>query len=317
MSLTDLSTIVGGVLAALALAASARNMFNRTLGRRHLSYQRLARLDVQAQLKFFEAVLGDPPKVRRRLDGYRLDDNELIECWFVDRDYVVQTVSDDDDETVWAYSVTSRRRRFCPKFEVPPRVGLRERLSWWREFGVWRTPMLRVRPSRTRFAQIDGYQDEVRGWVRAGMRCLWRDFNETSLGLALSARKPDRANTSSRSEERPPRIRDLKINAGAAHWWAYSETYDFGRAGGARAYVLTASEAAEAAPVGNPLVVADELGASAFRWNWQLADRWPSLRRTQEFRRNNAVTTWSVIHSSLGDFDDLPIDYGPGGPIQL
>lgn len=126
------SAILGGVVAAIALSAAARDIYLRTLGRRRDRYRRLCRLGTEAQLDFFAAVLGEPPAIRRTVTktdfleylgsgdpGNDPDSSgaqtrevsrDLTECFFIDRDYYVQTISD-ADETVLAYSVTSRARR--------------------------------------------------------------------------------------------------------------------------------------------------------------------------------------------------------------
>jgi hypothetical protein len=66
-TLPDIAGIVGGVLAAIALAGFVRSWWRRTLGRRSDRYARLARLGTGAQLSLFTAVLGEPPAIRRKL----------------------------------------------------------------------------------------------------------------------------------------------------------------------------------------------------------------------------------------------------------
>jgi len=136
----------------------------------------LRRLGTEAQLDFFAAVLGEPRAIRRTVTkkdslaylgsddpGYEPEGLEiqtqkvrrdLTECFFIDRDYYVQTISD-SDETVLAYSVTSCARRFRPRLEVPARPPLRSR---WKMERRWRregTKVLKVRLLRTRFADLD------------------------------------------------------------------------------------------------------------------------------------------------------------------
>jgi hypothetical protein len=168
----DGSAILGAVVAAIALSAAARDIYLRTLGRRRDRYRRLRRLGTEAQLDFFAAVLGEPPAIRRTItkkdfleylgsdepEGPEVQTRkvrrELTECFFIDRDYYVQTISD-SDETVLAYSVTSRARRFRPRLEVPARPPLRSR---WKVERRWRregTKVLRVRLLSTRFADLD------------------------------------------------------------------------------------------------------------------------------------------------------------------
>jgi hypothetical protein len=172
----DGSAILGAVVAAIALSAAVRDIYLRTLGRRRDRYRRLRRLGTEAQLEFFAAVLGEPPAIRRTIPkkdfleylgsddpGYDPESSEvqtrevrrdLMECFFIDRDYYVQTISD-SDETVLAYSVTSRARRFRPRLELPARPPLRSR---WRIERRWRREgrkVLKVRLLSTRFADLD------------------------------------------------------------------------------------------------------------------------------------------------------------------
>jgi hypothetical protein len=172
----DGSAILGAVVAAIALSAAARDIYLRTLGRRRDRYRRLRRLGTEAQLDFFAAVLGEPPAIRKTITkkdfleylgtddtGYDPEGSEvqtrevcrdLTECFFIDRDYYVQTISD-SDETVLAYSVTSRSRRFRPRLEVPPRPPFRSRWRTERRWGREGRKVLKVRLLSTRFADLD------------------------------------------------------------------------------------------------------------------------------------------------------------------
>jgi hypothetical protein len=170
------SAVLGAIVAAIALSAVARDIYLRTLGRKWDRYRRLRRLGTEAQIDFFAAVLGEPPAIRRTLtkkdyleylgtededydpEGSEVQTREvrrdLTECFFIDRDFYLQTISD-SDETVLAYSITSRSRRFRPRLEVPPRPPLQSR---WRTERRWRREgrkVLKVRLLRTRFADLD------------------------------------------------------------------------------------------------------------------------------------------------------------------
>jgi hypothetical protein len=177
-SAIDLAELLGGAAALLVLAAGVRDRYRRTLGRRRDRYERLARLGTGAQMSFFIAVLGEPPAMRRTItrDDYvecvgsedpRFDpalaqynshevheSRTFTECFFIDRDFYVQTLSD-PDETVVAFSVTARHRRFRPVFEAPRRMTIGQRWRWRRTVGTSYTPLLKVRLGRTRFADID------------------------------------------------------------------------------------------------------------------------------------------------------------------
>lgn len=78
----------------------------------------------------------------------------FTECVFIDRDYYVQTITDADD-TVLAFSVTTRSRRFRPTYKLPfrPRYFERHGLQRKRNFG-W-APIIHVKLGRTRFADLD------------------------------------------------------------------------------------------------------------------------------------------------------------------
>jgi len=175
-ALSDGSAVLAAAAAAIALGAVGRDVYLRTFGRRWNRYRRLRRLGTEAQLDFFTAVLGEPPAIRRTISkrdflehlgpddpGYDPDSPEVqtrevrrsfTECFFIDRDYYVQTISDSDD-TVLAYSVTSRSPRFRPRLEVPSRPPLRSR---WKDRRRWRREgrkVLDVRLMSTRFADLD------------------------------------------------------------------------------------------------------------------------------------------------------------------
>jgi hypothetical protein len=193
-----IGTLIAALAALLVLAGSLRAWYRRTLGRRRDRYDRLARLGTGAQHGFFVAVLGEPPAMRRVVvkEDYRewlasndprfregLEESQyayvekhFTESIFIDRDYYVQTISD-DDETVLAFSVTIRHSRFRPVFELPPRVGWRERRHWKRRTGEKFKPLFRVRLGRTRFSELDrgDYEDLTGPHFKAsiGARSFW------------------------------------------------------------------------------------------------------------------------------------------------
>jgi hypothetical protein len=89
----------------------------------------------------------------RKARKSRRERSVATECFFLDRDYYVQTISD-SDETVLAYSVTSRARCFRPRLEVPARPPVRSR---WKTERRWRREgrkVLKVRLLSTRFADL-------------------------------------------------------------------------------------------------------------------------------------------------------------------
>src|SRR4051794_39818828 len=96
-SLPRVGELLTALLAAIALAGLIRSIYRKTLGRRRDRYSRLRRLGTNAQLSFFEAVLGEPPAMRRTVEGHvtRYDNigdpyrepKKYIECVWIDRDY--------------------------------------------------------------------------------------------------------------------------------------------------------------------------------------------------------------------------------------
>jgi hypothetical protein len=203
---TFIATVLGGVAALLALSAWVQGRYRRTLGRRRDRYERLARLGTGAQLSFFVAVLGEPPAIRRtvttnsvelvgsddpRFDPAAVDPDDeapmqdiwqprdFTECFFIDRDYYVQSISDHED-TVLAFSVTVRRRRFRPTLWVPAKLPFVERLEVLRSAHVWPRPLATVKLGRTRFADLDSKDPEH--WApphfRAGAGARWVSYSE-------------------------------------------------------------------------------------------------------------------------------------------
>jgi len=73
---------------------------------------------------------------------------------FIDRDYYVQTISD-DDETVLAFSVTTRSRRFHPVYQVHRPPGIIDRWRWRRRRGEPYRPLIKITLGKTTFADLD------------------------------------------------------------------------------------------------------------------------------------------------------------------
>lgn len=167
------TALIGALSAFLVVSGAIRALFLRTVGRRRDRYGRISRLGTGAQLPFFTSVLGEPPAVQHSVvkDDYMVpldrDDPEwdpdryqvkaqpraFVVSVFIDRDYYVQTVSD-DDQTVLAYSVTTRSRRFRPSLRPIPVLGWRERFRLRRDRS-YRRLQPRIVLGRTRFADLD------------------------------------------------------------------------------------------------------------------------------------------------------------------
>lgn len=150
----DVATIVAGVLAALTLSRASSELFWRTLGRRWDWYRRLRRLGTGVQLQYFEEVLQLRPALRRTVDLLDEDDPEpreeddlVGESVFITEYFYLQVITD-RIQTVLAYSVTTRRRRFRPVFYAPRRPPWWSRLARRQHFDV------RVVLGKTRFGDV-------------------------------------------------------------------------------------------------------------------------------------------------------------------
>jgi hypothetical protein len=171
--LADTAAVVAAVLALVGVLGPARAWFNRTVGRRFDLYRRFERLGVGAHHSFFETVIGEGPAIRRSVavelpdwardeeplegDEYvppPLVQHEFVEALWVDPLFYAQTLSDEDG-TVVGFSVTTRVRRFAPRFAaprpVPTRVWLIERLTAGRRQV---RALAHVRLGRTRFSDV-------------------------------------------------------------------------------------------------------------------------------------------------------------------
>jgi hypothetical protein len=294
--LLALASVLGGAAALLALAAAVRTWYRRNLGRRRDRYERIARLGTGAQLSFFASVLGEPPAIRRTItkddsidyvgpgdprfdpsladpEGFEpmhevLEARSYTESVFIDRDYYVQTISD-YDETVLAFSVTTRNKRFAPVFEVPRRMGRLDKWRWRRRFGERYDPLLVVRLGRTRFADLD----------------------PSDPGDVAGSH--------------------LRISVGA-HNFAYSEYHSFGNPGNYQSFVVTASDIAWGAPLGQNMLAAQaEIGSD----EWPPQDgsgglAWEAMPTVHAFRRESAITTFTVIAPQLWE-RNYPSTFGP------
>jgi hypothetical protein len=177
----SVAALLGGLAGLVVIVGATRAWWRRTLGRRSDRYARLARLGTGAHLSFFVAVLGEPPAMSSTVvkDDFveyirpgdpDWDDDALggqerrvrrtfLISTFIDHDYYVQTISDDDN-TVLAFSVTTRSSRFQPVLQIPRSPGLLARWQWRRTHGQpYRGPVY-VRLGRTTFADLDSVDPE-------------------------------------------------------------------------------------------------------------------------------------------------------------
>lgn len=77
----------------------------------------------------------------------------IIECFFIDRDYYIQAVCD-PDESVVAFSVTTRSKRFAPTFLFPPMRGFLARRRFKKKSGQAFEHYFKVKLGHTRFADL-------------------------------------------------------------------------------------------------------------------------------------------------------------------
>jgi hypothetical protein len=168
--------ILTAVVAAVALLGLAWGLYRRTLGRRRDRYGRLARLGTNAQVSFFSSVLGEPPAMRRteespvtRFDGEGSpypEPKTWIEAVWIDRDFYVHAVAD-EDETIHAYSVTSRSKRFRPTFRQPGaslvKRGVLGRILRLSEIKLHHP---KIKLGKTRFHDL-GRPEQAASWIGA------------------------------------------------------------------------------------------------------------------------------------------------------
>jgi hypothetical protein len=220
--LLDWFARVGEISAALVAAGAvlgfAWTVYRRTLGRRGDRYGRLARLGTNAQISFFSSVLGEPPAMRRTVESaithyddagnHYLEPRNWIECVWIDRDFYVHTVAD-EDETIHAYSVTTRSKRFRPTFRQPG--------HWWIDRGslgrLLHLPQTKPHPKiklgKTRFHGL-GWPEQAAAWIGAhnehyfeaygggnpGLyQCFVYSINDAGYGAGNAGWDPEQMNT--------------------------------------------------------------------------------------------------------------------------
>jgi hypothetical protein len=210
-----------------------------------------------------------------------LVDRTYRESIFLDPLYYLQTISDDED-TVVAFSVTTRSRRFKPKFEAPSGMSLRRRLRWRRDVGEPYKPLFRVRLGRTRFADLDSPNpDEFAGphfRVSSGVRTFsYSEFNYygnpghyLTYVFTASSVAPGPADWRN--------IVALREQAGY-HEWPYQHRPD-------------ADDPDPPSPGTEP--------------------EWETLTSAHVLRRRTAITTITVLHSRLWA-ENYPTTFGPHG----
>jgi hypothetical protein len=116
-----------------------------------------------AKEDYAELINSDDPEYDQSLGEHsnqeRYIPRTFIVSTFIDRDYYVQTICDEDD-TVLAFSVTTRSTRFTPRYQILRPLGLMEKWRWRRRTGSRYKPLVDIKLGRTTFAHLDSRDPE-------------------------------------------------------------------------------------------------------------------------------------------------------------
>ena len=95
------------------------------------------------------------------------------QCFFLDRDYYVQAILDEDD-TVLAFSVTTRSPKFNPTFAWPTKPSFWQRMRYWLATRDRVRPVFEVELGRTHFSDLGEFGD-IPGGIKVfqGPRVFW------------------------------------------------------------------------------------------------------------------------------------------------
>jgi hypothetical protein len=253
------------------------------------------------QLGTFETALTRSPSIFTRVSKEveewgdtgrpQLVTKEYSVHLFVDRDYYLQALVDDAD-TIVAFSVTARRRRFSPRFTSWPRPRWRERLKWrlWAsDERYW--PLFVVRLGRTRFNRAvreRAFLPQVKTWLGARAYAYSEAYYFGNPGLYLTY-----VFTASSAVDPAP-FGDLPevVDEIAAGSWPdhFLEVHDM---------------------VDVPEIEPDETALAAGEVPPDPAGpAFAGLEALQRFRRATSITTVSVLQMSA---EDYPTTFGPHG----
>jgi hypothetical protein len=183
---------LAALVAAVALLNLVRGAYRRTVGRRWNRYARIERLATNGQISFFSSVLAEPPAMRRTVEATvtsfdnvgnaYAEPKSWLEVVWIDRDFYVHAVAD-EDETIHAYSVTTRSRRFRPKLK-PPGGSFVERSWLVRQLGF--AEKFKAAPAvklgKTRFHDL-GRPDLAACWIGTHNFHYFEDFWGGNPGL--------------------------------------------------------------------------------------------------------------------------------------
>lgn len=224
--------LIGAIAAAVLIAQAIWTAVRMTIARRIILKWRIGQLGPSAQVSFFTATLGRAPAISRSIEYRKLeyvdawlapdyddsdeespgDDERLVEVkspgkehFYVFPEAYIQVIANEDD-SVLAYSVTSRRLWFRPRFRAPQHVSLRTRFRGLRLYRNWRwRPLLVVKLNRTTFGKVVDREDR----------------------------------------DEPEYLRVPFVATTGARTWQFTDSYYLGNPGHYLTYVFTASSAVE------------------------------------------------------------------------
>jgi hypothetical protein len=288
------ASLVGALAALLALSAAVRAAYVKTIGRQRDRYRRLGRLGVGAQLSFFVSVLGEPPAIRRTVwqDRYRMVVSETDPRF--DAQLAPSGVGSHDvyERRSFTESIFIDRDYYVQTISDPDESVLAYSVTA-------RSP--RFHPT---------YRVPFRPSLRERRR-LKKRFNytyEPLIELSLGRTRFSELDPSDPDHFAGPH---LQISVGA-HNWRYSEHRGLGNPGYYQTVVVTASDAAVPASVGNYASAQNEIGSS--EWpnanSPELQPQWATLTVTQQFRRDTVITTYTAISMNLWA-ENYPSTFGP------
>lgn len=288
------TSILGGGAALFAIWEAIRRRYRATIGRRAANYRRLARLGTAAQLSFFETVLGEPPAMQATIRNddfteligpedprFRPGEDDMgVQELKVPHEFLMSLFIDrdfyvqticDSDRTVLAFSVTTRSNRFRPRYRLIRKPGLLQRIRLRRQFGYRYKPLVELRLGKTTFADLDPKDRE--------------EFNGPKVRCVLGA-----------------------------HNHHYSEITSFGNPGYYQWFAFSATDAARQGRLGDIAAASRDLENK----RWPDPDRdaddereWAKMKALRRFRRESAITTYTVVSGALWETNYPLQRFGP------
>lgn len=316
LSVGDVGVILGALVAARTLSVGLLEGWRRTLGRRGDLYRRLARLGVGAQLAFFEAVIGEPPAMKRTVSGP-----------------TIEVANPPESE-----SASRERPRLRKSRRLRRLLRRRSNPEPPEELFIWKTKEYTETIFVDRYFFLQAISDDE-GTVQAfSVTTRHRRFKPIFTGLPRPARRWERAwrwiqgrgYSGYLFKIKLGRTKFVKAGEGASYVraWAgvrasaYSEGYGGGTPTLHQAFVLTASTAGVVPPPAGVLEVASALGHG----QWSPGETRPDDRYVlpepppEEFedipeidqvRREGVITTYSVLLMPPDMYPDTT--FGPHG----